>query len=480
MNPDPQRPSGRTEADDADLFDYALIRDWIVYFLGSLRRRKLVMAAVFVAVVGAGMGMVSLMPKVYSVEGTLLAQRNQLMASLGNPYRTVPGDADAPTRAASELVRSRENLVSLIKQTNLMDEWDRTRAPILRIKDSVMQALRGPMDEEEKLDALVGVLEQRLWVSTGDGTVTIGINWPDAQGAARLVEAAVQNFLETRHVAEVSTIAETISILEGHASDVRDSIQNVQSALRKKKELQKETEQRVVREEKRAAPRDPQAAQLEVMLAAKKRAIADLEDFRRRRLVELQGQLAEQRAVYAEAHPVIQNLRQSIASLSAESPQVLSLRADERRLQGELDRRKATLAEAAEAQKRPATATVKVASLSMETPEMPAGLEYDEQWLTLAMNKYNGLLERIDAAKIELDTARAAFKYRYSLVRPPQVPRKPVKPNVPKLMVAAVGAGVFLAAMVAFLLDLRSRRILEPWQVERQLGVKLLGRLRES
>ena len=71
---------------------------------------------------------------------------------------------------------------------------------------------------------MVGFLEKRLTVDTGESTVTIAIDWPDAQLAYRLVDTALQNFLEQRHAAEVSTIAETISILEGHASNLREAI----------------------------------------------------------------------------------------------------------------------------------------------------------------------------------------------------------------------------------------------------------------
>ena len=40
------------------------------------------------------------------------------------------------------------------------------------------------------------------------------------------------------------------------------------------------------------------------------------------------------------------------------------------------------------------------------------------------MEKYDTLLDRMNSARIELDTARAAFKYRYSIVRPPQLPKR--------------------------------------------------------
>jgi uncharacterized protein involved in exopolysaccharide biosynthesis len=93
------------------------------------------------------------------------------------------------------------------------------------------------------------------------------------------------------------------------------------------------------------------------------------------------------------------------------------------------------------------------------------------------MEKYDTLLDRINSARIELDTARAAFKYRYSIVHPPQLPKKPAKPKVPLVLAAGVIAGMVLAVLSAALADLRSGRILESWQVQRSLGLEVLGQV---
>jgi uncharacterized protein involved in exopolysaccharide biosynthesis len=85
---------------------------------------------------------------------------------------------------------------------------------------------------------------------------------------------------------------------------------------------------------------------------------------------------------------------------------------------------------------------------------------------------------RIDSARIEQDTARAAFKYRYSVVRPASVPRKPEKPNVPVLIAAAVIAALFLGLVVGALRDFTSGRLVEPWQVERALGLQVLSKVK--
>ena len=98
--------------------------------------------------------------------------------------------------------------------------------------------------------------------------------------------------------------------------------------------------------------------------------------------------------------------------------------------------------------------------------------------LAMATSRYHDILMRIDAARIELDTARAAFKYRYTVVSPAQTPRHPVSPNVPLIVIAGLLASFLFAFISAALLDLRRGRIIEAWQVQKKLKVPLLGRLK--
>ena len=177
------------------------------------------------------------MPKTYHVQTKLLAQRNEVMTALSNPGRAVPWDADSPTRAAAETVLRRDNLISMIGITNLMEEWQRTRAPILRIKDWCTRVvLRRRPTPDEQLDSLVGYLESKMSVVAGpggDGTVTIDLDWPNAQMAFRLVEAAQQTFLEARQRAEAAAIGESIGILERYSATLHENISHTLSEIQK-------------------------------------------------------------------------------------------------------------------------------------------------------------------------------------------------------------------------------------------------------
>lgn len=87
---------------------------------------------------------------------------------------------------------------------------------------------------------------------------------------------------------------------------------------------------------------------------------------------------------------------------------------------------------------------------------------------------------RIDGARIEQDTARAAFKYRYSVVRPASVPKKPVKPDVAVILVLSGVLALFSALVAGALRDWLSGRLVEPWQVERALELPVLAQVKQS
>jgi hypothetical protein len=468
----------------ADLFDYALIRDYLRYALGAARRRKWLVAAVTAGCTALAIVALAVLPKTWKVEAGILAQRNAVIAALGNPGRSMPSEADAPTRAASETILSHDNLVALVKQTALVDRWDSSRAPLLRLKDFLVRAAGKAPTEEDKLDNLVAVLEKKLTVTTGEGTVTIALEWPDGPMCYQLVEAAQQNFLEARHVSEISTIAEAITILEGHAAAVRDVIQQEMEEVQQLRDSKSEAKPKAAPAVRvaRAPQVDQDLLQLKLMLQAKRKAIGDLEDFRHRRLAELQAELAKERAVYADQHPVVMNLRQSIESLAVDSPQILSLRKEEQSLKDELARRGVKNPDADSGQGAPLPRENEPIATRKITPAPTQGdvdpvIAYAQSRIQFDSQKYNSLLDRIDSARIELDTARAAFKYRYNVIKPPQAPRKPIKPNSALVLTLGVVAGLALGILGAIAAELRAGRLVEKWQAERILGLPIVADL---
>jgi len=474
-----EKTRGRpVDPDEFQLVDFKQLRQWLQFVLHSMRRRKWVALVVWVFMVSATLALLAILPRTYQVEAQLLTQRNTVMPSLGNPGRTVPTDANNPTRAASETVLGHDNLLSLMKQTDLLNQWKRSRTPVLRLKDWLLKTVTNP-SEEDRVNSMLDFLQTRFTVTTTESTITIGIEWPDAQMAYTLVDNALQNFLEQRHSAEVSSIAETIAILESHANELREQIDTAMEEIKRGQSASGKSEPEATVSVPRRDPAQDalrtRAAEVKVLLEAKKRAINELDAFRRRRLAELQNELAQKRAVYADAHPAVAQVLQSIAALQDDSPQLTALRKEERELQAEHDKLSQRRSEAASAGGDRAREVPRRRASDPLEPDVQG--DYSRTRLRFAMEKYDTLLDRLNSARIELDTARAAFKYRYTIVRPPQLPKRPVKPKVPVVLGGGVLAATMLAVIAAALADLRSGRILETWQVEQALGLQVLGEL---
>lgn len=470
--PEPDLPRPERDPDDFQLIDVEQIKNWIRFVLHAVRRRKLLLLLTFTVSLAAALLLISIMPRTYRVEAQLLAERNSLMPALGNPGRSIPADADSPTRAANEIVKRRDNLATLIKETDLMTEWDRGRPPVLRWRDTLRERLFGPRSDDEKLSDMLDFLDDRMKVTVGESTVTITLEWPDAAMATRLVNTAQQNFLDQRHTAEVSTIEETIKILEGYASSLREAIDQAMEDLRQAESsgTRKGTGPAVI------PRRDPvsvavraEAGELRLRLEGKQRNLKELEDFRNKRLAEVQAELAQQRTIYADAHPAIVRLKETLEALQQESPQIQALKSEVSDLQAE------QLKLAAGRGSYSPSRTIEVEGRQAVNSAPDFSRDYARTRVRFAMEKYDALVARMDAARIELDTAKAAFKYRYNIVRPAMIPKKPVKPKVPALAMMGLLGSLGLAVLAAVLADLRSGVVLETWQLEKRFGLRVLG-----
>ncbi len=461
-------------AQNADLFDYALLRDYAGFIWRAPRRHKLLAATCFFAVVSLAVLALQVLPKRWRVAATLLAQRNPIMSMLSNPG--LNRDADSPTRGARELVLRRENLVSLLKQTGFVERHLEGRSPAARARAWIFEKLGKQRSAQQLFEELVDAVESRLWVqvSADAGTMEIGFEWSDRDLTYDLVEAALQNFLEARQASETSSVSETIAILESHAAKARNQIVLMLDELeQKERQPRKGQPPRRQTATSLRVPNVEDVAMLQARLASRRRALTDLEEFRQRRLEELQGQLVQQLTIFAEQHPIVAGTRKNVEALNRPSPQIERLRAEITNLEREIIRQGGRPGEAAVAQ--PELTRDEFSDVRLRLDSDDPRLEYERNQLRLLFRQYATLTDRIDAAQVEMNTAQAAFKYRYSVITPPLMPRNPVRPNGFLILAASFVGAVFFAFFACAAVDLRSGVIIERWQIARQLDLPVLA-----
>ena len=454
-----------------DMATAPLPGDYLLFALRAARRRKGLTLLVFFAGLAGLAAYYWLKTPQYRAEARILAQRAQSLPSI---VRSNVAE-DAPTRAAYEIIHRRENLLDLIQQAGLLESPPKT--DFLDRVRSAAATIRGPAPAGgDPSDDLVELLDRKLKVEVGEVTIAIQIDWPNQQQAYRIVEGALQNFLEARHVLDVTALDDAISTLQGRNAAAADALAKATEEAKRSLQQDANRSYRAQAPSRGGTALGRQAtddlARLKSMLDAKERAISDVEAFRRRRLSELQAQYDARRAVYAEGHPEMANLRLDIAALNRDSSQITALREEERRLRDEYQARLA--------QERGAGGAV-AGPLSDQRPPLdgpPATVEQNER-VREARTRYQQISDSLHSAQVELDTARAAFKHRYKIIRPAQVSKEPVSPNPFKVFGIGGVASLVLAFLVSAAVDWRSGRLLERWQIERGLGLPIMANLKD-
>jgi uncharacterized protein involved in exopolysaccharide biosynthesis len=465
-------PPGVRHPDD-DAFGLAPLREYLVFALRAPLRHTALAAAAFVAVAALVVAAVLVIPHRYQVRASLLAQRTSVAGTLANP--TLNRDWDGATRAARHVVVRREHLAALAKDVHLLERYLAGRAPAVRARDWLVERVtRRPRDRARLFEDLVDTVADRLWITgSPEGEVTITFEWTDPEVARDVVQAAVQTFLDERYAAEIEAVGETVAILKGHDARVQRDIEETLAAVEAK---QKALGIRPPPPMPRTPAPDEEVAKLQAKLAARRRAVSDLESLRAQRLAELEVQLVRERAVYADANPSVVATRNALQLLSQPSPQIAALRAETAELEQQLTARGGATDDTTILRTGADTALAEARLRLLFTDDPRLALE--RRRLEDLLRQRSNLVDRLDAATLEMETARAAFKYRYGVIAPPLLPKKPAKPYGLLAVVGALLGGVSMALLASVAADLLAGRVIERWQAERTLRLRVLGEVK--
>ena len=463
----------RRETDPGALVDWARARDRLGFALRAAGRRPVLALACFLAIAALGPASLVVMPRTYRVEAVVTASHDPVVSTLPDPVLLRPFGSEDPSNVVRDAILRRDNLTALVAQTGLLDRWLEHRSPIGRVRDRAMELLVGrEARREERLQDLVDTLEKKLTVSVPAAEpgapmgaprdrIVIALEWPDGRAAKQLVDAAARGFFESRREREMATSRDIQRVFEDRAKEVR---QDVETKVGRIHELElallrgHPSLARTYHAPRGRVPQEVDLAWLRVALESKKAALAEIERFRQARGEDLQAELARQRTSHAEQHPDVARAREILERLAGPSPQAEALRAEIAGLEQEFS-----------------TASERAARLVDD--EDPA-LEYERTDLRLLLARYGTLRDRIDGARVESAIAQAGFDRRYAFAAPPVVPRRPERP-IPALHIAAALLGGALFALFAVAtLDVRSGKVLEAWQLERKLELRILGEFR--
>jgi uncharacterized protein involved in exopolysaccharide biosynthesis len=483
--------------------DIEQLREILGFVLRSARRRPKLALVTFAVVAALGVTVAVTMPLTYNSQVSLLAQRGSAIRVLTSSNPGAMDSVDNPTKNVATMIMRRDNLVSLAKEADLVQRVKESRPRALRLKDQVFSLLFGPTSAEDMESNLVRTLEKKLEVTTDDATstVVISVDWSNPRIAYDLVTLIEKNFLGARYDSDVAVINESINVLEEHAKTELDHVDAELDAY------QKLVASRAVKAPPARfaariyVPGSPSAPAVDLpdpdlarALEEKKIAIRNLETGRQHMLDGLQQQLAQAQLTLTPLHPTVIALEQQVEALTRPSPELTQLRSEEKALLGQIVAPRAAaprtpppLGALSGAAPRPtvtadagASAVDSVDTLPTFNPDRDGPLQLAESKLAAAIRGYQDATSRVDAARVELDITRAAYKYRYTVVTPAELTNKPKKATAQLVGAGSLVGAALLAILLASAADLFTGKILESWQVRRRLKLEVLAEFDRS
>lgn len=483
-------PEAEAEEQGGGGFNPELIRSYVQFGRTALKAHRLMIGlVVFVGV--ALTTLVSMyIPRTYSCLVTLMAVENAVLD---------PNGGARPLAGAEGLIMRHENLEALIKATKLTDVYEARRPPLLRLKDSVMQSLRGKMDKKTLMGVLVGTLESRITVEVKDGILSIEVEWSDAETCAELAEAAKDEFLRLRHRAEISAFQEKMAILDSHASQLRKEIEDLAAQTRTLLEARAEEVQRsgidtpnvrprtlsTIAPSRKAPAADERIPEMRERLASLKQQLSAAEGARSSRIAGEQAKLDELKLRFTPSHPQVITQAERVAIASDVPSELALLRSDVADMEAQLRQREGLnqvaagggavvgRANAAEAAAKTELLPADIVRL-LEREDVDPALSAQ---MSGAVVRYSDLMDGVRASKIALDTAQAAFNHRYQVVIPVEVPAGPIKPKIGIIIAAGLFLSLLIGLALPIVIELRRGLLVERWQVA-SFQLEVLGDLR--
>jgi len=392
--------------------------------------------------VGAASGAAAVLPRTWAGEARILVRKGtSVMSAVTDPRRAIVPGFDAPGQSAVELAMSRSALEHIVREADLVAHFRQHRPPLLAAIDRVRTRLRGPLPPEEEAEAVLGLLRARLQVSYGDEIVRVRVRWWDAEGVERIVTQATAAFLAERERLDIETLERSHAILVSAVASMRaDMTGRVTDFQRARASVLGAMAVQV----KQTPPPTARIGQLRDRLLEKRAYREEIERQRRQRLAALEIQQAQQAEMLGPAHPDLIATERALGGLRGDDDAMRRARLEET---GALDDFVAA----------GGSLDVFGESSADEPLVNPAAARPDDDPVVIAaraelrlrVDGYQDLSMRLENARLELETARAAMPFRYMITHPAERPRKPIAPAVPLIIAgglcAGLGAGVLLA-----------------------------------
>lgn len=429
----------------------------------ALRRRRWVVGAFLLVLVLAATA-AFLVPPVYESTGVIMVESQQIPVDL--VQASVTSYADERIETIKQRVMTRDNLLRIAKKYQLYADASSSMTPSDMIDDMRDRA------QVELINANVQA-RQRATIA-----FKVSFDYQRAVQAQLVANELVTLFLNENVKARTERANQTTEFLTKEADKLRADLDALQSRIATYKlehgvgltdnvALTMTSLQRM-NDELRAAERDQRAAQdelraLEVELASAKAGIGgNGGDTPQQELLKARAELTRISATYTENHPDVRALRRTIdglekrvmADAAAEKSVGTSIVSSSDLAVARLEARQTSVRSQAEILVRQqAGLRAKIAQIEGQmarAPQVEQGLSAMLRDLEAGQRKYEEIRAKQMSAQVSESLEEDQKAERFSLLEPPTLPERPIKPNRKKMLLMgllsalAAGAGVVL------------------------------------
>ena len=440
-------------------------------YIDIARRRASVMLATFVVIVIIASAFAILLPPIYQSSGTILIESQQISSKVIES--TVTGFASERIEVIKQRVMTRENLLRIMDKYNLFRKKNETRVTSELVNDLKNRIMI------EMLSTSSGGRRR------GTATIAFSISFQDrhAELAYGVTNELVTLFLDENIKSRVERATETTKFLSQEAKRLKLELEKMESLvaaykqehadslpenLGLKTQILQRTEISLANLDRDYKATENELQRLERELTAAKSGM-DVADTPFNRLKRLRAEYRQASINYKDTHPTIRALKRKIEMLEKGNVTEEDLVEPEKGvlINDELVRKLETLITtekdrltSIDSQRKPMRLKIsRYEKQILKTPQVELGLSSLLRDHGNAKKKYDEIQAKQMTAQVAENLEGENKSERFSLIDPPLLADKPIKPNRVKIFMLGLIIAFAAAGGIAFLLEMLNQRI---------------------
>ncbi len=436
-------------------------------YLAIIRRRALLMIATFGAIFVVATAIALLIPPVYQSTGTIMVESQQIPNDL--VQATVTSFADERIEIIKQRVMTRENLLRIIEKYQLFKEDRASYTP-------------SELIDEMRLRIGLELVNANVQGARKGATIAFKVSFEHRRPelAHRVANELVTLFLDENAKVRTERATQTTEFLTQEADKLKVELETLEnqvanykqehgSALPENMTISMNVMQRL-ESELREVDRDYKSSQeelrfLDIELASAKAgigvtqgavtALSPAQDLQRSK-----AELERLSSIYTESHPDIRALKRKIAALEKAAPAVAGGQAANSagdlmvaKVEAKIAAAKSHVASLGAQQSSIRTKLAQLEGQLLKAPQVERGLSTLMRDHQNAEKKYDEIRAKQMTAQVSENLEGDKKAERFSMLEPPLLPDKPIKPNRKKMIAMGFALAVAGAGGLAFMLE---------------------------